>query len=309
MKKILMKNKIFIFSVIILSVLSGCTKTNFKKNENIKPYLTIKDSYEREIVLRKKPERIISLSPAVTEIFYYMNSIGSLVGRTDYCDYPEDVKNIMSVGAIITPNMEAILYLKPDLIIASDHFQKNTLSEIQKMNIPVYIGFLKNDYDAVYKLINDIGIMLDNKPESEKLISGMKKEMGNVEKKIKKIKSKPKVYYMISYGDAGNFTAGRDTYISKLIKLAGGENIGDIITGWEISYENLLNNDPDIIICSKYNNIKKNIIDNNFFKKLNAVKNNRVYEMDINLIDRIGPRNIEGLKTMAKIIHPEVFSD
>src|SRR4030042_3063892 len=103
--------------------------------------------------INKKPKRIISLAPNITELIYTLNAENILVGRTDYCDYPEECKMKSSVGSIMSPNIEKIIELKPDLIMASTHFQKETLAILEKLDINVYIGTVTDNYDDVYKLI------------------------------------------------------------------------------------------------------------------------------------------------------------
>jgi len=194
------------------------------------------------------------------------------------------------------------------LVIASIHFQKETLQILEKLNIKVYVGVILNDYEDIYKLIEDIGIILDKKEQGLQIITNMKSKIEEVKNKTKNLK-KPNIYYMLSFGEDGDFTAGKDTFISYFINIAGGNNIGDEIKGWKYSKERLIERNPDIIVCSKYNNIKEQIKDSSIYKELKAVKNNKVYEIDNNILERMSPRNIEGILELVKFFHPEITND
>jgi len=303
-----MRNKIIILYILIL-IITGC-KESIKSDKNYldKDYILLKDSVEREICIKKSPERIISFAPNMTEIIFKLGGGKKLIGRTDFCDYPEDVKNIETVGEIINPNIEKIIYLKPDLIIASTHFQKETLIKLNKLNIKIYIGLIDNNYKKLYKTISDIGIIIDEVNKANKLIEYMKNNINDIKNKVAGLK-KPNVYYMLSFGEVGDFTAGRDTFISYLINISGGSNIADEITGWNYSLERLVQKNPDIIICSKRSYIKDRLKITPVYNELKAVVNNNVYEIDANIIERIGPRNIEAIKLMSKIFHPDIIVD
>jgi iron complex transport system substrate-binding protein len=112
---------------------------------------------------------------------------------------------------------------------------------------------------------------------------------------------------MISYGEAGDYTAGRGTFISSLIESAGGLNAGDDIEGWQYSVEALFRDEPDIILCGSLSGGGRQLAQTPPYNRLRAVREGRVYEIDNNLLDRIGPRNIEGMEMLAKIFHRDLF--
>ena len=120
-------------------------------------------------------------------------------------------------------------------------------------------------------------------------------------------KEKPSVYYVIGFGEYGDFTAGGDTFIHQIITMAGGNNIASDIEGWSFSLEMIVDSDPDILVCSKFWDSKESILITNGYKDLKAVQNGSLFEIDNNMLDRQGPRLAEGLKALAKIIHPDAF--
>ena len=102
-------------------------------------------------------------------------------------------------------------------------------------------------------------------------------------------------------------TAGKDTFIGQMIGMAGGKNAGDDITGWVYSLEKLVEKDPDMMICSKFYDTKAGILKTTGYGNLKAIKNNKLFEIDNNLLDRQGPRIADGLEALAKIIQPDAF--
>jgi iron complex transport system substrate-binding protein len=272
----------------------------------------ITDSFGRPLQLYEYPERIVSLAPNMTETLFRLGAGELVVGRTDYCDYPPAAAEIPSVGTITNPNMEQILSLRPDLIVGSTHFLKETLEALENLRIPVYLGIIYDDYEDVFSMIMTLASLVNRTEEAENIISDMRRRKAAVEAAVEKAAEKPRVYYLISFGDAGDFTAGKGTFISSLIKSAGGINAGDDIEGWRYTVEALFRNEPDIILCGTLSggvgsgSLEK-LSRTPPYNRLAAVKAGRVYEIDNNLLDRIGPRNIEGLEMLAKIFHGDIF--
>ncbi|WP_138204300.1 ABC transporter substrate-binding protein [Haloimpatiens lingqiaonensis] len=310
-----MKNfKKFISSCLFLVMLFSLAACSNKKTDSSKTKedtkisypLKIKDSYDREVSIEKEPAKIVSLAPNITETIFALGKGDKLVGKTDYCDYPEASKKIESVGGLKNPNIEKIAQLKPDLVVASTHFDKKVLQKLEALNIKTVVLYGKDNLDGAYSVIDKLGTILNAKEKSNEIVSSMKKKVESIKEKVKG-KSTPSVYYVISYGKFGDYTAGGDTFINELIETAGGKNVASDVKGWQYSIEKLIEKNPDIVICSKYFDAKKGIENANGYKDLTAVKNNKLYEIDNNLLDRQGPRLADGLEELAKIIHPELF--
>ncbi|CAM2789937.1 ABC transporter substrate-binding protein [Hathewaya histolytica] len=267
----------------------------------------IKDFSGKEITLEKEPQKVVSLAPSATETVFAIGKGNLLVGRTNYCKYPDEATKITSIGKLEQPNIEKILELQPDLVLASSLTKPEVIKKLENANIKV-IGVLDSamTFDDVYKNISNFGIALNAQTESDELIKNMKNKVNNLSNKLKNSK-KPSVYYVISYGKSGDFTATGDTFISELISIASGNNIAKDSKGWNYSKEQLLAKDPDIIIVSKYMNTKKGFMNDPAYKSLKAVKENKVFEIDNNNLDIPGPRLTNGLEDLVRTIHPEIF--
>lgn len=267
--------------------------------------MTIKDSNNNEVTLDKEPKNVVSIAPNITEIIYAIGAGSKLVGRTDYCDYPEEAKKVKSIGGLTDPNIEKIVELKPDLVIASTHFKPEVEKKLKDMGIKVAVIYSETNFDSVYKNISDIGLLLNVKQGSDKVVSDMKTKIDMVQSKVKNL-NKPSLFYFVSYGKSLN-TAGKDTFIGKMIEMAGAKNAADDVTGWSYSLEKLVEKSPEVLVCSKNYDAKKGIQNANGYKDLKAVKEDKLYEIDNNLLDRQGPRLADGLLELAKIVHPEAF--
>ncbi len=335
-KKYFMKSGILLFIIIcittsILLSITGCTineeelisngdgslsrekesitgeeisQNKSEEASGIYPF-TITDSKGRTVTIESEPETIVSLGPNITETVYALDLGERLVGRTDYCDYPEKVKEVASIGPIMEPNLEAIADLNPDIVIGSTHFDEKARESLENLGIKVVFLYAEEDFEGVYNMIKNIGELLNVSSKAEKLVSDMKETVQDVLERVDGL-DKPEVYYVIAYGP-GNYTAGRDTFIARMLGMAGGKNAADDVEGWKYSLEKLVEKDPDILICSKFFNAKAGLLSAEGYKDLTAVKEGRLYEIDNNILDRQGPRLAEGLRELAEIIHPEAF--
>jgi iron complex transport system substrate-binding protein len=225
-----------------------------------------------------------------------------LIARTDFCDFPPEVKSIQSIGGLEDPNIETIATLNPDLVIASTHFQKEMVDKIEKLSIPIIVLKNHESFNGAYKLIQDIGDILKVGHRADSIVEEMKTDVEEVEELVKQVKTRPTVYFVIGFGKTGDYTAGGDTFISQLIELAGGINIAAGLKGWSYSLEKLIEKDPDVILIRTGD---KEIFGKTYgYTTLKAVKNNKVYEIDNNLFEITGPRLAVGLKQLYHILHP-----
>jgi len=299
--------KNLIITILLLSISSFFA---FAEGEiEIQPIekgITITDSFDRSITIEKAALRVVSIAPSITETIFALGKGDILKGRTDYCDYPAEAQNIPSIGSLREPDIEAIAELNPDIVIASTHFTKESLDKLTALSIPVVIFADQDSFEGVYSTIAGIGRLTGSDTEADKLISNMKKTVNVVTEAVKG-KDKPSIYYVIGFGEYGDFTAGGDTFINQMIEMAGGNNIASGIQGWSFSLEQIVESDPDIVVCSKFWDAKNSITAANGYRDLRAVKNGKLFEIDNNMLDRQGPRLADGLKALAEIIHPNAF--
>lgn len=266
--------------------------------------VTITDSEGTEVTFDSEPMKVVSVAPNITETIYQIGLESKLVGRTDYCDYPKEALNIESVGTLTNPDIEKIISLEPDIVIASTHFSEESNKKLTDLGVKVVVLYAANDIEGAYSIIETMGTIFNVNEAAATAVKDMQTSMKETKALIEGL-DKPSIYYVVGFGEFGDYTAGGDTFINQMISQAGGNNIAQAVSGWSYTLESLVEADPDIIILSE--DMKADFETAENYKDLTAVKNGRVYGIDKNIIERQGYRNAEGLRTLAEIMHPEAF--
>jgi len=275
---------------------------------------TLIDDEGREVSVPANPQRIVSLGAPITEILFALDLGDRIVATDDYSDYPDEAKSIAKVGAPWPGfSTETILNQEPDLILSS----KGTIvRELEPYGVPVFV-LQPSDIAGIYEDIRLIGRMSGKKKQASDLVDSLTARVSGVTDKTGSLtdEQKPTVYYEI---DATNptspYTVGSGTFQDELIALAGGNNIGDTQSGWyQISMEAIADADPDMIILEDYQyGVSPESVGarSPAWAGLSAVKNGRVYAVeDSDLTSLYGPRIVDGLEVLARMIHPELFSE
>ncbi len=279
--------------------------------------VTVTDDYGSSVTLNVRPERIISLAPTNTEILFALGAGERVIGVTEYCTYPEEAKNRTIIGGYSTVNIEKVVALHPDLILA---YYGNGLETVEYLKQLGYTVLTLNA-DSLAGSIQDIrlvGKAIGQESNAESLISDMERRITAVTDKLSAIPdgSKPTVIHCM-WADP-LWVSGSSTFEDEMIAAAGGTNAAAFVSGWEIvTIEKFMTIDPDIIIVDSGMGMGEGataILKNFFYtdprlKTLSAVKNNQVYIMNADLIDRGGPRIPETIEQLTQIIHPEIFGE
>lgn len=264
------------------------------------------DSYGRTLSVPARPSRIVSLGPNITEAIYTLGRGDALIARTEYCDYPAAALDLPSIGTLQSPDIEAIIELEPDLVIASTHISQDMLDSFSRAGIPAVGVYADAHYAGVYATISELGSLIDAQHEADSLIFTMGLLVDDTRQRVEGIPT-PSVYYAVGFGAWGDYTSGGDTYIHEMITAAGGKNIAEDVSGWSFSRELLIERDPDIIFVSKHFGMYDSFLSDPAYSELSAVKEGRVIAIDNNLIDRQGVRNAYGIRMLAEYLHPEKF--
>jgi iron complex transport system substrate-binding protein len=266
----------------------------------------ITDFLDREVTIAKQPQRIVSLSPATTEILFALGIGDRLVGVTSYDDYPpEKIRDLPKVGDFQGPNIEAILAQQPDLIFASRLSGKDQMDALHDAGFTVVV-LEAASFQQVFDSIRLTARITNTTTTGDQLISAMQKEINEVQEKVQDLPP-VKTFYLVDAN--GTWTAGKNTFIDELISIAGGENIAGDVTGWvQYSLEAILEKNPAVILTAPHAGKIAEIKQTTGFKETKAVKNNRVYTIsDDNIISRPSDRIVQGLKEIATLLHPTAF--
>lgn len=257
------------------------------------------------ITLPFHPKRIVSLAPSITECLFEIGAGDRIVGVTQFCNYPKQVKDLPKVGTYISPSIEKILALKPDLCIGTkDGNPKSIIFKLKKLGIKVFVVDPR-DMESLFSTMIVLGEIVGCEKQAKIVVERLKKEVLLVQKRASLYINPPRVFFQI--GVDPMVTVGKNTLIDNLIKIAGGVNIFENFKGYpRISVEQVMAFNPDIIIITSMVHSEHNL--NNLkkfwekYKDINAVKYSNVYVVNSDFFNRPSPRAIEGLKLLSIII-------
>lgn len=269
--------------------------------------VSVTDDIGNTVKIEKEPEKVVSLSPANTEILFALGVGDKVVGRTDYCNYPEETVAVGSVGDYNNPNVEKIISMAPDIVLAGDLISTDVRSQIEATGAKVLV-YTPMSVDAVETAIINTGKIINANDNAKDLTENMSKKYEEIKEKTTKADPRKSVFI-----DIGSYySAGDDSLLGNMLKDINAENIAsDAGTAWpQLSVEQIIAKNPDVYVSffTKPEEIKKvSGVD-----QVNAVKNDEIiyYEMlepESDLIQRPGPRIVDGMEILATAIYPNLF--
>ena len=312
-KRIVIIAAVLAVFIVAVSILVGVMMNATAGIERHKASYTVTDDYGRTVAVPSHPARVVSLSPAVTEIIYALGAEELLVGRTDFCTYPPEVADIPSIGGISNLNIEKILSLNPDLVISGSMVGKKVTDQMDAMGTPMVCVIEKPRFEALYDNITAIGKLVGKEQEADSLCNALtarcNEELGMRNEELADSSNNstfnnqhssftPSVYYVVGFGAGGNFTAGGNTFINDIIRMAGGRNIAEDVEGWSYSLEALVKEDPDYIIVRREDSAA--FCGMKPYNRLRAVREGHVIGIESGTFDLQVPRNIDAILYLRK---------
>jgi iron complex transport system substrate-binding protein len=267
----------------------------------------VTDEAGRRVLVPRKIDRIVSLAPNLTEIVFAVGAGDRLVGRTRYCDYPAEAKAVAEIGDTMTPSIERIIALKPQVVLVSTASQLETFTrQLNDQHIAVYVTNPQS-LDNVFRSIQSLGDMLGESAQAATLVADLTRRAEAVNAATKQTQP-VKVFYQVS--DSPLYTIGREAYLTDLVRRAGGVSVtADVPNAFpRFSDEAALAARPEAIILptgGSMGTANSNVAA--ALRKSPAVLNNRIYKINEDHLQRPGPRLVEGLEEMAHALHPEAF--
>lgn len=300
---------ILIVSIILLAGLPACTPSTTAQ-ETVPVVVT--DGLGREVRLNATPQRIVSMAPSTTEILYAVGAGGQLVGRDEFSNYPQEASALPSVGGSMGDyNLEQIVSLKPDLVLAAEINTPEQVKALEDLDITVFYLSNPADVEGVFELLTTVGELTGHSNEAEALVKNLVGRVDAAKAKVTGAESTPKVFYELDGSDpAKPWTAGSGTFIDTLIRLAGGENVAASMEGsWgQFSQEGLIVADPDFILLgdAAYGTTAEQVAARPGWESIEAVKTGRVLPFNDDTVSRPGPRLVDALEELVRLLHPEV---
>ena len=292
------------FLVALLSlafVLTACSPT-----EQTPPQYFF-DDLGRLVAINGTPQRIVSLAPSNTEILFALGLGDKVVGVTDYCDYPPEALEKEKVGGYADPDIEKLVALNPDLILVAHGTPMDVIDTMVGLGLTLF-GIKTSDLDDALNDIRRIGEITDTELEAQALTSEMAVRIQAVTNQTEELEQRPRVFYIVWHDPL--WTAGSGTFIHELIEKGGGVNICGNLTGYPtISIEEVVARNPEVIITSSWPSVYEWAMNETALNATDARQNGRVFACDDNLVQRPGPRLVQGLEWFAHFIHPEIFEE
>jgi len=274
--------------------------------------IIIKDDLGFAFDMTAPPQRIISLAPNITETLFALGLGEKVVGVTRYCDFPKDSTKKEKIGGMVDPNLEKIIALKADLIIGFRGNPLTTIERLRNLNLPVFVLDIGTTIESTLSIVKKIGTVTHTEKRAALLIQSLRERYEKILSALRDVKQEPKVF--LSLHGTGLWTCGKESFLNDLVKKARGMNIaGNIPRKWlNYNREHLIHEDPEvIIILSKsekdFLKTKKWIKNEAHLEGTKAVDTDRIYFLDENLATRQGPRLIEALEELARLLHPQCF--
>lgn len=297
-----------ILAGLLAAILAGCGSSG-ESAAGSSPSpgpITVTDDMGQEVTLASPATRVISLAPANTEIAFAIGAGDKLVAGTSFDDYPDEAKALPKIGDFANPSVEKIVSMQPDLVLAAAGVQAGLRAQLEKLGVQVYVVD-PTTYSGVVDSIEDLGRLLGVSAQAAEVTATMESAVADVTAKVGTL-DKPVTFVEIYSKPL--MTVGTGTFIDDVIRLAGGTNLGASAgSGWpNYSGEVLLQKDPAVYVAiSGAQSTPGDIARRAGYSGLKAVKDQRVYVIDDNMLVRPGPRLAQGLRDLAAMIHPEAY--
>jgi iron complex transport system substrate-binding protein len=262
---------------------------------NVQAYpINITDNFGCDVTIEKAPERIISLSPCNTEILFAVGAGNKVVGGTTYDQYPQEAVNLPKIGGFSTINIEAVVNLTSDLILAEHGNGEDTINALKSLDHTV-VSLNPKTMDDILDNIRLVGRITGNTDTAALITTDMAQQIKDMTSKTENLTldQRPRVLYLVWHDPI--YAAGSGSYPNDLIWMAGGNNIIEA-EGWPISG-----------MGGGSYTIMEAITSNPILAQTDAVQNQKVYAIeDPNVIELAGPRITQGLEELHSYIAPEI---
>lgn len=273
------------------------------------------DSVGQEVVIDELPDQLISLAPSITESIFAIGAGDMLTARTEYCDYPEEVLELPTIGGFSasTISTEAIINLEPDIVIGGSIYQTEIIDAMATAGITAFI-IEPNSIEEIVDTLRLLGEVTGNPAGAEELIADMQSRISAVEDVVATIPADERVTVFYEVWNDPYMTTTDQTFIGELINLAGGVNIfADLEEDYpSISAEEIIEQDPQVILGPSDHGDQltvEMITSREGWSDLSAVAGERIYIIDGNIVSRAGPRVVDALESIASSLYPDYFGE
>lgn len=307
--------RVWLTCLALVSVLLGCDSTESVTSPTNRRRSTIADRLDRLVGVDEPAKRIVSLSPATTELLFALDLGPFIVGATSNCNYPEEALQIprMGGGTLESLSVEAILAAEPDLVLAKWDSHQPLIESLDRMQVRA-LAIGAQSLSELFEEARWLGKITGHRDQAERFISMMKARRERLVELVDQHRSQPKMKVFYEVWDEPLMSAGPDSFIDELLTLAGLHNIvsGTSIRYPRISAETVLSGDPDLILAPT-THFKDVDIDSirarRGWSDIKAVRNGRVHLISGDPVSRCGPRLLDALAEIIVAAYPSVSAD
>jgi iron complex transport system substrate-binding protein len=286
---------------VLISLLLFGSCTEKKEIEPQKNFIT--DDLHKKIEIEFSPQKVITLAPNLTELVFELGEGNKIIGNTNYCNYPNSAKKIENVADLLSVNLEKITVLQPDLIfITAEGNSKSDYNKLVELGFKVFVSNPRN-FNGIKKTLLDMGRIFDVSGKAEAIVNNWNARIDSVKKTHYQIVSRT-VMFLISTNPI--YSVGKNTFVNQILTFAGLENItADTDVNYPLlNREEILVRNPSYILLYETNNNDVHEILNAYpeWNILSAVINNRVFFINADLFSRPGPRFIDAVENLNKLV-------
>jgi iron complex transport system substrate-binding protein len=297
--------------VLLALVIIPLVSCNSSPTSTTPAAISFTDQLGRTVTLDSVPQRLISMSPADTEILFALGLGDRVVAVTEYCDYPPETAGKPTIGGFYNPNIEEIVALSPDLVFAAPIHKDQVIPQLEAKGIKV-LAVTPVNVEQVLEAIILVGQVTGVEKTAKSLTANMRQRIQAVTDKTAGLttEERPEVLYLVWHDPL--YAAGANTFHDELIKMAGGVNMVTEPDYPGINLETVIEASPDIILAGigMGEGGDAPLIfarEEARLRETSARQHNRVHGVDSEIVDRSGPRLVDALEEFARLIHPELF--
>jgi cobalamin transport system substrate-binding protein len=292
---------------LVLAVAAGCAAAACRGHGNgpaQTPAGGVRDGLGRVVAIPAPPRRIVTLAPSATDTIAALGLGDRLVGVSDFCQPPPEARDVRRVGGLLTPDLEVIRALKPDLLVGSTSGNDPGLAaQAGALGIPLFI-LNAETVEEVLDGIGGLGAALGEEAKAKTLVDGLRARLEAVDRRVAG-RPRPRVLYMV-WGDP-LVVPGAKAFLTNAIRRAGGDSVTDDAPAAYPTYsiEAAIARSPEVILTSEYNRADvEKLKKDPAWRSVPAVASGRVYVVGDGLV-RPGPAVVSGIEEMARRLHPE----
>jgi len=271
----------------------------------------VQDQLGRAVQVPVPITRMVTLAASLTEIVFALGQGDRLVGVEQFSDFPPEARNLPKVGSYINPDVERVVALRPDLVLAiKDGNPYHSVARLEGLGLPVYAVDPRN-LEGVIKTVVELGELLGAQEAAARLAADLTRRWQRLKALTAGLAVRPRVFFQI--GTVPIVAVGSNTFLDELITTAGGINL----TAGKVPYprfspEQVVALRPDIIVITSmtrgevFDRVKESW---RRWPRLPAVRDNRIHLVDSDLVDRPSPRLFDGLEALFRLFHPELAEE